>query len=423
MKPEEFVRRVCAGLPHGRLLVCVSGGADSMALLHACVRGGRDCVAVHCDFHLRGEESERDRRFVEKECARLCVRLTVEHFDVPAYQREFGVSLEMACRDLRYAAFRRIADVEDCVRIVVAHNRDDNDETMLLNLFRGTGVAGLCGMSADKGRVCRPMLEISREEIEEFMRRTGNGFITDSSNLTSDFKRNFIRRELMPLIASRWPGISKSLARTRRNMQECRTVCDASLSGWLESMTPGYMSAEIYGAVPSRSMLLADWLSGHGVSPTQIDEMAEDLRPGHRWRLRDAEVAMSRDGLHLYPLDGEAAPPEFEVERLELTDEVMRLVRANRGEKVLYYSGGETLAFRTPRPGERMAPMGMKGTKLVSDLLREGGVDVAMRARYQVCVDERDRVIWMPGVKRSRHLGVRPAVDRYVFRLTLKISR
>lgn len=420
MKPEEFVRRVCKGLPQGRLLVCVSGGADSMALLHACVSGGRECMAVHCDFHLRGEESERDRRFVEQECARLGVCLKVEHFDVPAYQREFGVSLEMACRDLRYAAFRRIADSEGCVRIVVAHNRDDNDETMLLNLFRGTGVAGLCGMSADNGSVCRPLLETSRGEIEEFMRRTGNGYITDSSNLTSDFKRNFIRRELMPLIAGRWPGIGKSLARTRRNMQECRSVCDDTIAAWIESIDSDFLSAEVYGAVSSRAMLLTEWLRGHGVSPSQIDEMSEGLRPGCSWRLRDVEVCMCREGLRLYPLDGDEVTPEFEVERLDLTDEVMDLVRANRDEKVLYYSGGETLGFRPPRAGERMAPMGMKGTKLVSDLLREGGVDVALRARCQVCVDALDRVIWIPGVKRSRHLAVRPGVDTHVFRLSLK---
>lgn len=420
MKPEEFVRRVCASLPQGRLLVCVSGGADSMALLHACVRGGRDCVAVHCDFHLRGEESERDRCFVETECARLGVRLTVEHFDVPAYQREFGVSLEMACRDLRYAAFRRIADAEGCVRIVVAHNRDDNDETMLLNLFRGTGVAGLCGMSADNGVVCRPMLDISRAEIEEFMRGTGNGFITDSSNLTSAFKRNFIRRELLPLIATRWPGIGKSLCRTRRNMQECRSVCDDTIAGWIESVDSDFMSAEVYGTVSSRAMLLTEWLRGHGASPSQIDEMSEGLRPGRSWRLRDVEVCMCREGLRLYPCGGEEAALEFEIERMDLTDEAMSLVRANRDEKVLYYSGGETLSFREPRVGERMAPMGMKGTKLVSDLLREGGIDVALRSRCQVCVDAQDRVIWIPGVKRSRYLAVRPGVDSYVFRLTLK---
>lgn len=407
-------------MPEGRLLVCVSGGADSMALLHACVRGGRECLVVHCDFHLRGAESERDREFVESQCERLRVPLTVRHFDVPAYQREHGVSLEMACRELRYEAFREIAARQGCVRIVVAHNRDDNDETMLLNLLRGTGVSGLCGMSPDTGTLCRPMLDISRAEIEEFLSRIRASFVTDSSNLTSDFKRNFIRRELLPLIATRWPGVSKSLARTRRNLQECRRLCDEAMEPWLD-LDPGFLPADTYERAPSRPLLLMEWLKGRGASPSQIDEMAEGLRPGRSWSLREGRVAMTREGLRLHPLAPETAPLDFEVEKLPLTPEVMERVKANRDERVLYYAGDETLYFRTPRAGERMAPMGLKGTKLVSDLLREGGVDLPSRATYRLCVDSRERVIWMPGIKRSRHLAVRPGRDTHIFCLRLKI--
>lgn len=418
MKPEEFVREVCGALPEGRLLVCVSGGADSMALLHACVLGGRDCVAVHCDFHLRGAESERDREFVESECARLGVALRVEHFDVEAYRLAHGVSLEMACRELRYAAFGRIAGEEGCVRVVVAHNSDDNDETMLLNLLRGTGVAGLCGMSGDTGVVARPMLGVSRGQVEEFMRETGNGFVTDSSNLTSDFRRNFIRRELLPLIATRWPGVRKSLARTRRNLTECRRVCDSAMEPWAVAAAGDLLPAEVYEGAPSRSLLLAGWLRGRGASATQIDEMACGLRPGRRWRLSGCEAVMSREGVRLrFPgPDGECGGWRSG-ERLELTREVMELVRTNRGESVLYYRGGGELRFRRPRRGDRIAPMGMTGTKLVSDVLREAGVDVCGRQACLLCVDASDRVIWIPGVRRSRHLAVRFGRDRHVYRL------
>lgn len=389
-----------------------------MALLHACVEGGAECVAVHCDFHLRGEESERDREFVEERCRCLGVPLRVVHFDVPAYRREHGVSLEMACRELRYAAFERLAAEEGCVRIAVGHNRDDNDETMLLNLLRGTGIAGLCGMSADTGRIVRPMLGISRAEIEEYMNHCGYSYITDSSNLTSDFKRNFIRRELLPLIAVRWPGVSKSLARTRTNLAETRRVCEKAMAPWL-AKDPCFLSAEAYVGAPSRALLLMDWLEGRGASSAQIDEMAAGLRPGRRWAVREGEVCMSREGLRFHGKEEMSAMPECKGGVLPLTEETMRMVRTNIGEATLYYSGAEKLTLRPARKADRMAPMGMSGTKLVSDLLREAGVDVSRRRNYPVCVDSSDRIIWIPRVKRSRHLAVRPGRDCEVFWLRL----
>jgi len=408
---------VRAGLPAGKLLLCVSGGADSMALLHACRRAGRECAVVHCDFHLRGVESERDRRFVAWVCRLTGVECVQVHFDVPAYMQAHGVSLEMACRELRYAEFRRLRRELGCSRIVTAHNRDDNDETMLLNLFRGTGVAGLCGMEPDNGEIARPFLGFSRREIEEYLSGIGARFIVDSSNLSVDYRRNFIRRELLPLVATRWPGIRKSLARTRQNLREVRRLCDVSMRDW-RAETPAFLSAQIYENAPSRSLLLLDWLAGHGASPSQIDEMCSGLRAGCSWHLKDCMVSMQRDGLHLLPL--ESAPVEYDLTVRPLTDALMDEIRSQRGDEVLYYSGEETLTFRKPRPGDRMAPFGMKGTKLVSDLLREGGVPVPQRDDFLMAVDSRSRVIWLPGVRRSCHLCVKAGRDKEVKILRVK---
>lgn len=399
------------------MLLCVSGGADSMALLHACRRIGRECVVVHCDFHLRGEESERDRRFVAWVCRLTGVDCVQVHCDVPAYMQAHGASLEMACRELRYAEFRRLRIELGCSRIVTAHNRDDNDETMLLNLFRGTGVAGLCGMEPDSGEIARPLLGTPRSEIEAYMSEMGARFIVDSSNLSVDYRRNFIRRELLPLVATRWPGIRKSLARTRQNLREARRLCDVSMREW-RAESPVFLSARIYDDAPSRSLLLVDWLTGHGASPSQIDEMCGGLRAGCSWHLKDCVVSMQRDGLHLLPL--KEAPVEYELIARPLTAAFMAHIRSRRGDEELYYSGDESLTFRKPRPGDRMAPFGMKGTKLVSDLLREGGVPASRREEFLMAVDSRDRVIWLPGVRRSRHLCVKEGRDKEVKILRVK---
>jgi len=171
---ERRVRDVMRGAGVTRVLAGVSGGADSVALLLALRSDPHmELTAVHCNFHLRGEESDRDMLFVEQLSGRLGVPLVTVHFDVPEYIRRNGVSVEMACRDLRYAEFRRIMSQVGAGRIAVAHNADDNAETLLLNLMRGAGVAGLRGMRPDTGEVIRPLLSLSRADIERYLDAKG----------------------------------------------------------------------------------------------------------------------------------------------------------------------------------------------------------------------------------------------------------
>lgn len=418
-RATDFENVVSQSLPAGRLLLCVSGGADSMALLHACVRKGLDVVTVHCDFHLRGAESERDRRFVSYVCRRLGVRCEQVHFDVMTYMRTHGVSMEMACRELRYAEFRKLRTSLGCTRIVTAHNRDDNDETMLLNLFRGTGVAGLCGMESDSGEIARPLLEFSRKHIEEYLSVIKCRYIIDSSNLSVDYRRNFIRHELMPLIASRWPGIRKSLWRTRRNMNETRRLCDTVMSGH-KAESEDFLSAQTYTNAPSRSLLLMEWLKDKGASPAQIDEMSEGLMSGRQWILKDRRVVTDKQGLHLLPLCDETAAVIYEQTVIPMSEDLMQEIRTQHGEKVLYHNGSDTLSQRTVHEGDRIYPYGMKGSKLVSDLLREAGIPLPRRKNIILFTDSSNRIIWIPGVRRSRFMCVNPSKDTHVYILRQK---
>ena len=151
-----------------RLLVALSGGADSVALLRALLELGYTCIAAHCNFHLRGDESMRDERFVRNLCQNLGVELHVKDFDVMTYKREHkSASTEMACRNLRYDWFQALRRQLNCRRVVVAHHADDNVETFFINLLRGTGISGLVGMSQDSrvSRVARPMLQVTRQQV------------------------------------------------------------------------------------------------------------------------------------------------------------------------------------------------------------------------------------------------------------------
>lgn len=402
MKADKFVADVRRRLPAGLLLLCVSGGADSMALLHACARAGAEALVVHCDFHLRGAESERDREFVEAACRRLGIECITVHFDVPDYMRRHGVSMEMACRSLRYDAFRRLMRERGCVRMAVAHNSGDNDETMLLNLMRGTGVRGLRGMLPDTGEILRPLLDVSRADITAFLAEIGEDYITDSSNLKDDVQRNFLRLTLLPLLESRWKGVRKALARTRTNMLDAEAAEAAAIAPFLP-LTSDYLPASNLRECPAPGVLVRAFMEPHGATERQIREMTA-AAPGAAWELPEGKTAaMERDGLHIYIKSDAPLPFKETRSRLALTPALREDIRRNPSQLTAYFAGDEGLCWRTPRPGDRIAPLGMKGSRLVADALRDAGVPSRLRSRYPILLDSRGRVLWIPGVCRSRH--------------------
>lgn len=197
-----------------KVLVCVSGGADSVALLDVLQRGGWECVVAHCNFHLRGEESDRDEQFVREMVGeRLKAKgeiLWVKDFDTEAYAREKGLSIEMAARELRYEWFAEVAAETGCKAIAVAHHQNDQAETVLLNLKRGTGIRGLCGMRAKSHLgarsqeagvktipIIRPLLCTTRDYIEHYLRDIRHlQWVDDSTNSDTRIQRNAIREQL-----------------------------------------------------------------------------------------------------------------------------------------------------------------------------------------------------------------------------------
>lgn len=185
-----------------RVLVCVSGGADSVALLDVLQRAGYECIVAHCNFHLRGEESDRDEAFVQQLATDLPLHL--QSFDTLSYAKEQGISIEMAARQLRYQWFRQIAESTQCRAIAVAHHQHDQAETVLLNLKRGTGIRGLCGMRAKSPNpeggdilVIRPLLCTTRDYIEHYLRDIRHkSWVDDSTNTDTTITRNAIREQL-----------------------------------------------------------------------------------------------------------------------------------------------------------------------------------------------------------------------------------
>ena len=203
-----------------RILLAVSGGADSMLMLHLFVSAGFPVAVAHCNFGLRGSESDGDEQFVSDYCDKHNLAFYVKHFNTQDYALEKGISIEMAARDLRYSWFDALLKKHGLDLLATAHHQDDVIETFLINLSRGSGIKGLSGIQPKSGKIIRPMLFTSRTEILDYCARIKIDFRTDSSNIDTVYKRNLIRQEILPLLEQVNPAFRKNAMKTIGTLHE-----------------------------------------------------------------------------------------------------------------------------------------------------------------------------------------------------------
>ena len=211
-KVRQFIDSNQLLIDNDRILVGVSGGADSVVLLHILLKLGFECVVAHCNFHLRGEESMRDELFVEKLAEKYKLIYKKTDFDTVRFAKSNKISIEMAAREMRYAWFKKLAPENKCQAIATAHHTDDSIETLLLNMIRGTGLKGLTGIEPRNGDIVRPVLCCTRSEIEQYAQKNKLEYITDSTNLANEYSRNKIRNLILPMMADINPSVKQSLA-------------------------------------------------------------------------------------------------------------------------------------------------------------------------------------------------------------------
>ena len=397
-------------LPAGaRVLCAVSGGADSICLLHLLKsleeeRGVR-VFAAHYEHGLRGEESLRDAAFVGERCRSLGVPLALEHGDVRAYAAERRLGLEEAARDLRYAFLERAADGFGCSRIATAHNADDNAETLLLNLIRGSGGRGLSGIPPRRGRIVRPLLEKSRAEIEAYLAAQGLSHVEDASNADPAFRRNYLRREVMPRLRALNGDLSGTLGRTAELLRRDDDCLCGLADEWIEKHFDGE-------SLPLGALRDAD--------PAVAARVLRALCPGSPGAAHIEAALRFAEGTELGFLDlpgirlrrergrlyfGEGPPVVFEERRVapEGVTELPELGLRLRAEPILFDGKEINSQFKTfclayerikgefvcggRRPGDRMRPAGRGLGKSLKSLFLEAGMSQSERDRTLVFRD------------------------------------
>ena len=396
-KISQYIEDRQLFFPGAKILVALSGGADSVALLRVLLQLGYSCAAAHCNFHLRGAESDRDEAFVRGLCQKFGVPLSVIHFDTQAYAAQKGLSIEMAARELRYEWFENTRKEIHADFIAVAHHRDDSVETFLLNLIRGTGIAGLTGIAAVNGKIIRPLLGAGRSEILDYLAELGQDYVTDSTNLEDAYTRNKLRLNILPLLREINPSVDESIMETAHRLADVETVYRKSVLESCKRVMENENSISIPRLLeePSPQAVLFELLYPLGFNAAQQKDVYRSLsaESGRLFYSKTHRLLKDRNNLLIQKLENRTVC-------MTLHQKVVDLATAKtllRHKNVACLDRSKIhgpLVLRKWQAGDRFIPFGMKGFKRVRDYLCDRKFSLYQKEeQYVVCAGE--DIVWL----------------------------
>ena len=411
---RQYVAQHIPLTPQQLVLVGLSGGADSVALLSILTSLGYRCEACHCNFQLRGEESVRDRQFAREVAAEMGVPFREITFDTMSYASANKVSVEMACRELRYEWFEQQRREAGAAYVAVAHHRDDSIETMLLNLIRGTGITGLTGIQPLSGKVIRPLLSLSRAEIETYLFDSHLTYIVDSTNREPLYTRNKIRLQLLPLMQSINPSVYESLAHTADYLREVESIYRVAVDDYRQQLLTSLR------ALPGARTLLFEIIREYGFHSSQLDDIWASL-DAPSGRFFDAPVyrlLKDRTDFVLYPHRSEKIVRLIEYGTLSVDYPVKLTLTLHDAEGYQIPRRPDTACFdagllpfplllRTWREGDKFRPFGMKGRQKLSDYFNNNKYTLSQKqSTWLLCAGE--EIVWIVGERSSDCYKITP---------------
>ena len=411
-KVKDYIKKHNLLNSNDLYLVALSGGADSVALLLLLDEMGCKFHAIHCNFHLRGEESDRDEHFCEQLCQQKNIPFHRIHFDTLTYAEAHKISVEMAARELRYRYFEQLRKDIGAAGVCVAHHRDDTVETVLMNLIRGTGLRGLTGIQPKNGNILRPLLGVSRAEIEEYLRKKGQEYVTDHTNLETDVLRNKVRLQVIPLLRQLNPAVSENIQRAAENLSDAQAVLDAVM---LPYQHVKELDLNQLTDTASREYITFEWLKNYGFNGAQVRQILTAETGRVFSSPQGYDVLVDRGHLLVEPSLKPMKNLRIPEEGTYVLDDQTRIsvkrepVWISRDAAVATVDASRVrfpLTVRRVEEGDWMIPYGMEGRKLLSDLMTDRKMTVFEKRRQLVVVDGEGNMVWLVGIRTDNRCRV-----------------
>lgn len=409
------------------VVVGISGGADSVALLHILVSLGYKCIAAHCNFNLRGDESFRDEQFTIDFTKRLQVPLCKISFETNKYAQENRLSVEMAARELRYRWFEELLNTYDADAVAVAHHRDDSVETLLINLTRGSGITGLTGIKPKNGNVVRPLLCVSREDIYAYIENNGLEYVTDSSNSSDIYTRNFIRLKVIPLLEEINPSVKASLARTANHLYDASLIYNHSIEEARKVIIQNNrLSISALLSFPGPATILYEMLKPYGFSRTVCESIFTVLEKdsGKIFYSSTHRLLKDRSDLLIDVLSGEESKAyliNLEDDNVDLPVELKPEIvvikedyQIEKDKNIAYFDFDKLslpLVLRHWQEGDWFVPFGMKGKKKISDYFSDKKFSLFDKEKIWLLYSGQD-LIWIVGERPDNRYRIEKTTKR-----------
>ena len=397
-------------LTESKILIAISGGIDSVVLTHLCHKFKLDIALAHCNFNLRGAESDADAAFVEALANRLNLEVFTQGFDTALYAEEHKCSIQMAARELRYAWFSELAEQLNFDYILTAHHADDNLETFLINFTRGTGLEGLTGIPEVNGMFVRPLLPFSSADIQQFAKDNTIAWRDDSSNTSVKYLRNKLRHEVIPILKDINPSLLQSFQNTTENLNDTADIVEESLNAVLKraiiTIDEHHMAFKVseFKKVNNSKAYLYEAFKAYGFTEWQDVVNLLDAETGKQVFSKTHRLIKNRDALLLSEIHSESSETISISEHEKQVETPFGTLFFDEADAILgkrldtIYVDKDLLNFpltiRTYSEGDIFYPLGMTGKKKVSKYFKDEKLSLLEKENtWLLCSG--DTIVWV----------------------------